>query len=295
MISGILESSPFTEGATVARHRQPQSEWFTSDNPDDLLKVVWVRPLAYSGTVESETLAAPLARRLRLFGVACARMVWHLLSTDVRNAVILSERFADDRATYADLYAAAVRMSYGPVTYQQQAISAAGWASAGCWGAPIPAQAQVHWNPTEASREAAKALATRAAGPAPPGGNPVTREWQAAWNFAFDTARAQQAEFVRDIFPPPDHAVLALRCDPSWLTPTVLTLARQADDTGEYGVLPILADALQDAGCDNEFILDRCRASLCKSGKLPGSPNAPSRSELHSRGNWVVDLLLGRE
>jgi hypothetical protein len=44
-------------------------------------------------------------------------------------------------------------------------------------------------------------------------------------------------------------------------------------------VLPILADALQDAGCDNEFMLARCRAE----------------SGIHSRGNWVVDLLLGGE
>jgi len=43
--------------------------------------------------------------------------------------------------------------------------------------------------------------------------------------------------------------------------------------------MPILADALQDAGCDNDLILDRCRAE----------------SGIHCRGNWVVDLVLGRE
>ncbi len=41
--------------------------------------------------------------------------------------------------------------------------------------------------------------------------------------------------------------------------------------------MPILADALQDAGCDNLNILNHCRQ--------PGE---------HVRGCWVVDLLTGR-
>jgi hypothetical protein len=41
---------------------------------------------------------------------------------------------------------------------------------------------------------------------------------------------------------------------------------------------PVLADALQDVGCDNADVLDHCR------GPSP-----------HVRGCWVVDLVLGRE
>ena len=41
--------------------------------------------------------------------------------------------------------------------------------------------------------------------------------------------------------------------------------------------MPILADALQDAGCDNLDVLGHCRG--------PGP---------HARGCWVVDLLLGK-
>src|SRR5262249_28654542 len=100
-----------------------------------------------------------------------------------------------------------------------------------------------------------------------------------AWTTAFHTARAYQAELVRDIFPPIDNAIRSLRLEREWRTSTVLILARQADETGEYSLLPILADALQDAGCDNDFMLDRCRAA----------------SNIHCRGNWVVDLVLGRE
>jgi hypothetical protein len=42
--------------------------------------------------------------------------------------------------------------------------------------------------------------------------------------------------------------------------------------------MPILADALQDAGCDNEDVLNHCRQ--------------PAE---HVRGCWVVDLLTDRE
>jgi hypothetical protein len=42
--------------------------------------------------------------------------------------------------------------------------------------------------------------------------------------------------------------------------------------------MPILADALQDAGCDNEDVLNHCRGS------------GP-----HVRGCWVVDLVLRKE
>jgi hypothetical protein len=70
----------------------------------------------------------------------------------------------------------------------------------------------------------------------------------------------------------------AVAVDPDWLTGTVLALARRADEGRDFGVLPILADALQDAGCDDEELLAHCR-----------------RDEPHTNGCWVVDLLLGRQ
>jgi hypothetical protein len=65
---------------------------------------------------------------------------------------------------------------------------------------------------------------------------------------------------------------------PAWRTDTAVTLAQQMYDSREFGAIPILADALQDAGCDNEDILSHCRGD-----------------GLHVRGCWVVDLVLGKE
>ncbi|MBN9121907.1 MAG: hypothetical protein J0I06_22660 [Planctomycetes bacterium] len=66
--------------------------------------------------------------------------------------------------------------------------------------------------------------------------------------------------------------------DPAWLTSDVLALTRDIYEERAFDRMPILADALQDAGCDSADILDHCRAEGWE----------------HVRGCWVIDLLLGR-
>ena len=66
---------------------------------------------------------------------------------------------------------------------------------------------------------------------------------------------------------------------PAWLTDTAVSLARGMYESRDFSAMPILADALQDAGCDNADILTHCRDA-----------NQP-----HVRGCWVVDLVLGKE
>ena len=61
-----------------------------------------------------------------------------------------------------------------------------------------------------------------------------------------------------------------------WRTDTVLALAGRIWELRDFAAMPILADALQDAGCDRADILDHCR-----------DPNAA-----HSRGCWVLDAVL---
>jgi len=61
-------------------------------------------------------------------------------------------------------------------------------------------------------------------------------------------------------------------------TDTVLSLARGIHESGDFHAMPILADALQDAGCDDDGILDHCRQA----------------SPTHAHGCWVIDLVLGQ-
>jgi hypothetical protein len=86
--------------------------------------------------------------------------------------------------------------------------------------------------------------------------------------------RAVAAPLLRDIFGNPFRQVTL---NPAWLTSTVLALATGIYEEKAFDRMPILADALQDAGCDSEEILQHCRQ--------PGE---------HVRGCWVVDLL-GKE
>src|SRR5262249_17997472 len=86
---------------------------------------------------------------------------------------------------------------------------------------------------------------------------------------------AEQCGIVRDIFGNPFRRVTAKS---AWLTSTVTALAREAYQTQNFSRMPILADALQDAGCEDAGVLAHCRG--------PGP---------HVRGCWVVDLVLGKE
>ncbi len=88
--------------------------------------------------------------------------------------------------------------------------------------------------------------------------------------------RPPAAELLRDIYFSPFRPVLAV--DPAWFAwsgGTVGQLARAVYDDRAFGRLPLLADALEDAGCVNRELLGHLR------GRGP-----------HTRGCWAVDLLL---
>jgi hypothetical protein len=111
--------------------------------------------------------------------------------------------------------------------------------------------------------------------------------WGAALNFArggldAPTGVTEQVDrlvcgLLREIFVNPFRPVAV---DPSWLRwhdGTVAKVATTIYEERAFDRLPVLADALEEAGCRNADILNHCRQ--------PGP---------HVRGCWVVDLLTGR-
>lgn len=80
---------------------------------------------------------------------------------------------------------------------------------------------------------------------------------------------------LHDIFGNPFRPVAL---DRTWLTSDVLALAGGIYAERAFDRMPILADALQDAGCTNDDVLTHCRDTQLA----------------HVRGCWVVDLLLGK-
>ena len=200
-------------------------------------------------------------RKVRLFAVACCRRIAHLFEDARTDEVLeLAEQFADghvtrkrlDKAEGAALKAIREAVSqYGP--------NALAWARDAPWRAARDTAVY------EGAESCLRALA------------PNTK----------DELRAQTALF-REVFGNPYHRV---RCDPAWLTTDVVALARGIYDERAFDRMPILADALQDAGCDSDLILNHCRDTAFLLGEPPaGSPKAPPVT--HVRGCWVVDLLL---
>jgi hypothetical protein len=65
--------------------------------------------------------------------------------------------------------------------------------------------------------------------------------------------------------------------NPEWLTSTVRDMATHIYASRDFAAMPILADALQDAGCDHQLVAEHCRSA-----------------KPHTRGCWVVDAILGK-
>jgi hypothetical protein len=87
-----------------------------------------------------------------------------------------------------------------------------------------------------------------------------------------------QTELIRDIVGNPFRPV---RLKPEWLAwndETAPKIAQAIYEERAFDRLPVLADALEDAGCDDADLLAHCR------GDRP-----------HVRGCWVVDLILGKQ
>jgi hypothetical protein len=201
-------------------------------------------------------------RKLRLFSLACCRRIWHLLPNDsCRIAVDLSELSVEGLATKQQLREVKDRFwgdswdkESGLFAYHfgQEAVAYL-LHNDGCMAAD-----GVSW-------EAAVATGT---GQLQPDG----LRYQAN-----DAEQAAQSSLVRDIFGNPFRPIAI---DPSWLTwhgGLLVSMARQMYASRDFSDMPVLADALEEAGCQDQGILAHCR----------------SRGE-HVRGCWVVDLCLGK-
>jgi hypothetical protein len=109
------------------------------------------------------------------------------------------------------------------------------------------------------------------------------REGKAVWKHAaFLAGKADEeqvlCDLIRDVIGNPFHPVKVVSNWLAWNDGTVRRIAQGIYDERAFDRLPILHDALLDAGCDDEAILSHCRSE------------GP-----HVRGCWVIDLILGKE
>jgi hypothetical protein len=214
-------------------------------------------------------------RRLLLFGSACCRRVWDLLGSGAaRRLVELAEAWADGAATEEDLLAVNGSSEFSDMGAQSQGEAEPERQLSARVVDAINATRKLV-DPFESAFTYSIARKTSGAPgadfvPDPSSGfglNRILPRDDGEW--------AVKVRILRDIFGNPFHPV---NFDPTWRTSTAVALANQMYQSRDFAAMPILADALQDAGCDNEDILSHCRE--------PG---------VHVRGCWVVDLVLGKQ
>lgn len=196
------------------------------------------------------------ARRGRLFAVACCRQLLRLPDDRLAGVISVAEGYADGVVDEAEL---GVALGI--------ALDALEWEAR---------HDMSSWK-YHAAEVIAAALAHTVVEYALING---LTDWVAAECAAASVPDASErvaeslAALVRDLVGNPFRPITL---DPSWLTSTVTTLARIMYDTRDFSAMPILADAIQDAGCDDETILTHCRG--------PGP---------HVRGCFLIDLLTGK-
>jgi hypothetical protein len=231
-------------------HPMTESDWLTCTKPMQMLEFL-------RGNASD--------RKTRLWEVACCRRIWHLMPVRAScEAVLVAERYADGRASDRDRQrarkqVARIAESATPGDADCNAGYAAFYATAKTAGKTFFFRCAA-----VAAGRAAKAAARE--------------DPNEAFSVAFAAEESAQADLLRCIFGNPIRPAAG---DPTWLSResgTLLQLAEAIYEERAFDRVPMLADALEEAGCTDAAILGHCRG--------PGP---------HVRGCWVVDLLLGKQ
>jgi hypothetical protein len=220
-----------------------EAAWLAATDPTPMLEFLRTAKLP-SGRIRS--------RKFRLFLVACCLRYTHLITDSrTRNAISVAELHTQGLAT---------RLQLRQACQQAEAVPR-----------ELRAKGVEYVNKSYFHAIASYVCAVHIVGP-----ERVVNEFLGFHYAASDDRIREQsivASLLRDSFNP-FHFIAF---DPSWRTEAVVGLARGMYESRDFAPMPVLADALEDAGCADAAILAHCR------GDGP-----------HVRGCWVVDLVLGK-
>jgi hypothetical protein len=232
-------------------------------------------------------------RKIRLFACACCRLIWeHLVDERSRNAVEVAERHADGKATDDELKIASTAAMHAhqevfdrigktgacmewAAEYAADAIPFHGARNVS-WMAATPRWLEIRTKRPSDWDEIREVPCTisKQSGPL----SLVLGKWKVITLTETEATGAEkpvQIVLLHDIFGNPFQPVTI---NPKWLTPNVVAVAQTIYEQRRFQDIPILADALEEAGCTNAEVLGHCRSE------------GP-----HVRGCWVVDLILGKQ
>jgi hypothetical protein len=231
-----------------------EHEWQTSDDAKRMLYLLSGEELHEDGHIlplcGKRLVFRPLTRRKSmLFACACCRLIWPLLVDDrSRNAVIVAEHFADGEASDEELQQADSLARNAWLDLASSDLSSAAYLA---WGrqAHHAVRDGPRLIPTTTLANLLRDVVGNPFRPLPP------RSRKRAGNWG-----KQLESWV------------------AWSAGTIPALAHTIYDDCHFDLLPVLADALEEAGCLDPDILAHCH-----------------QLGQHVRGCWVVDLLLGKE
>lgn len=256
-----------------------ESEWLRAIDPHAMIEFLREKPTHFRTRWQGWLFLPRFKiseRKWRLFYTACVRRIQHLLPNETFCQLIeVHEKFADGLARKEKLQeAVAQSVEAAEETIFEESESDLGSNSAANWAVLSISSFHRYEEGTQLDtlRQAARA---RAFGDLK-GRHVTTRVMTLEQGILRELAH--QATLLRDILGNPHHPSLV---DPTWLAwegGTVSRIAQSIYDARRFEELPILADALEDAGCSDETILQHCRAE----GE-------------HMKGCWIVDLLLKKE
>jgi hypothetical protein len=228
-----------------------EAEWLACEDPTDVLLFI----KQHRGMRRQKK-----QRKQRLFSVACCRRIWPLIGDHRSRACVeVAERFADGRATGEDLRAA-------------EAEASAVWAN-GAADDALFACVQVCWKSDDGLHVSATTVSAVFEQRQREANRPV-EPMGGRKRGACPSEEREQCRLLRCLFGNPFRPTVLADCRPR----TVTALAQQMYASGDFSAMPILADALEEAGCDGADVLAHCRG--------PGP---------HVRGCWVVDLVLAKD
>jgi hypothetical protein len=232
-----------------------ERDWLTSADPLGMLDELF--PLRGVDSTE------PQPRRSRLYLIACARRAWGSLPGVCRAVVTAAERVyarrETDRKLRDEVYPHAEALVH--CRGEAEAVNAIGRGLVDLGHA----RAADVWADADVESGRWSGFAHLAFYPF----------YRSTPNYHRIPAELHSAELLREVFGNP--AARRPPLEAAWFTENVVRLAAHADAAADFAVLPILADALQEAGCDRADVLDHLR------GTCP-----------HVRGCWVIEEILGR-
>lgn len=233
--------------------RNPAETWRTATDPFVLLDALF--PMRSPDSVE------PQGRAARLYWLACARRVWVFLPWVCRALVEVAERLVDGEEV-GDALRSAAAFAAEELTHCHGDLEAIAEVERGVCGAGLVRSPDGR---PEASYDA-KTWAAVAH---------LTYYPYAAHtpNFRLVPRECHSVRLIREVFGDPYRRPGAF--PPGWRTGVVTTLAREMYRSRDFSPMPILRDALLDAGCDDEPLLDHCR-----------------HGDRHVRGCWAIERIL---